>query len=85
VQAGKTPVKYRCDPMPAAAPAAGCLLHGRVNGVDLLNAFHRMAPHIPVALMSGRDTSEVDLPVDACVLRKPFRVGQVVRALFTPS
>ncbi|MCI0455577.1 MAG: response regulator [Gemmataceae bacterium] len=54
---------------------------GEEDGLETVAALRLLAPGLPCCLMSGQDDVPEEGPGVACVLRKPFSVGQLGRAL----
>ena len=57
-------------------------LKGRVDGIQLLRAMREINPRVLAILITGHDAGAMEVPAGMDVLRKPFRVGELVSAVF---
>lgn len=57
-------------------------LKGRVDGLQLLRAMREADPDLSAILITGFDVEMLDVPDKVTVLRKPFRIAELVDAVF---
>ncbi|MDR0184229.1 response regulator [Lysobacter arvi] len=57
-------------------------LKGRVNGVELLAAIRELRPGLRAVLTTGHEPDIVEPPEGVVLLRKPYRMSDLVAAMF---
>ncbi|QGW65182.1 response regulator [Lysobacter soli] len=57
-------------------------LKGRVDGVELLAAIRELRPGLSAVLTTGHETGVVDPPEGVMLMRKPYRMSELVAAMF---
>jgi len=57
-------------------------LKGRVDGIELLAAIREMRPGLCAVLTTGHESGVVDPPAGVTLMRKPYRMSELVAAMF---
>jgi len=57
-------------------------LKGRVDGVELLAAIRELRPGLCAVLTTGHEPGVVDPPEGVMLMRKPYRMSELVAAMF---
>lgn len=57
-------------------------LKGRVDGVELLAAIRELRPGLCAVLTTGHEPGVVDRPEGVLLMRKPYRMSELVAAMF---